>query len=90
MRKKIKIKKRKRPRRTWKESIEQKVGTGGGRAVEEGDKVSLKKIDKNKRRLNIDKKSEEGAKLHICVQKLPVQVKKFQFDVCFFAIVKEG
>ena len=69
MRKKIKIKKRKRPRRTWKESIEQKVGTGGGQAVEEGDKVSLKKIDKNKRRLNIDKKSEEGAKLHIYVFK---------------------
>ena len=69
MDKKIKIKKRKRPRRTWKESVEQKVGTGRGRAEEEGDKVSLKKIDKNKRRLNVDKKSEEGAKLHIYVFK---------------------
>ena len=66
--KNIKIKKKEKTQRTWKESIEQKVGTGGGRAVEEGDKVSLKKIDKNKRRLNVDKKSEEGAKLHIYVQ----------------------
>ena len=83
MDKKIKIKKRKRPRRTWKESVEQKVGTGRGRAEEEGDKVSLKKIDKNKRRLNVDKKSEEGAKLHICLQKSLVPVKKFQFGACF-------
>ena len=43
----------------------------------------MKKIDKNKRRLNVDKKSEEGAKLHICLQKSLVPVKKIQFGACF-------
>ena len=49
----------------------------------------MKKIDKNKRRLNVDKKSEEGAKLHICLQKSLVPVKNFNL-VHVFAIVKEG
>ena len=55
MDKKIKIKKEKSQKNVegvdWAKSRHGR----GGRAVEEGDKVSLKKIDKNKRRLNVDK-----------------------------------